>query len=107
MSIRGMAWGRGSPSLWKEDGQQVSELPAVLPLGSVPGQPLCKLLEVDATMVVQDTWTPHQKALNCKTVDINTYVRYESGVREHLCERVAHGQPVALVAVGHLGAVGH
>lgn len=24
MPIRGTAWGRGSPSLWKEDGQQVS-----------------------------------------------------------------------------------
>lgn len=51
----------------------------MLSLGSVPGQPLCEQVEVDATMVVQDMWTAHQNALNCKTVDINTYVRYESG----------------------------
>lgn len=53
----------------------------MLPLDSVPGQPLCEQVEVDVTMLVQDTWTAHQNALNCKTVDINTYVRYESGVR--------------------------
>ncbi|NWH86330.1 BPIB4 protein, partial [Aegithalos caudatus] len=53
-------------------------------LGSVPGQPLCEQVEVDATMLVQDTWTAHQNALNCKTVDINTYVRYESSVRPNI-----------------------
>ncbi|RMB95719.1 hypothetical protein DUI87_27832 [Hirundo rustica rustica] len=57
------------------------ELPAVPPPGSVPGQALCEQVEVDATMVLQDTWTAHQNALNCKTVDINIDVRYESGVR--------------------------
>lgn len=53
----------------------------MLPLGSVPGQALCEQVDVDATIVVQDTWTAHQNALNCKTVDINLYVRYDSGVR--------------------------
>ncbi|NXC00897.1 BPIB4 protein, partial [Orthonyx spaldingii] len=48
---------------------------------SVPGQPLCEQVEVDVTMLVQDTWTAHGNAMNCKTIDINTYVRYESGVR--------------------------
>lgn len=60
------------------------ELPAVLSLGSVPGQPLCAQVEVDATMLLQDTWMPQQNALDCKTVDISTHVRYESGVRSHL-----------------------
>ncbi|NXO44337.1 BPIB4 protein, partial [Locustella ochotensis] len=62
-------------------GHQVDFNTQLLVESSVPGQPLCEQVEVDATMLVQDTWTAHQNALNCKTVDINTYVRYESGVR--------------------------
>ncbi|RLV98854.1 hypothetical protein DV515_00010442 [Chloebia gouldiae] len=38
-------------------------------------------------MVVQDTWTPHQNALNCKTVDINTYVRPRVPVLEEPLKR--------------------
>ncbi|NXA86161.1 BPIB3 protein, partial [Melanocharis versteri] len=62
-------------------GHQVDFNTQLLVESSVPGQPLCEQVEVDATILVQDTWTAHQKAMNCKTVDINTYVRYESGVR--------------------------
>ncbi|NWU03655.1 BPIB3 protein, partial [Urocynchramus pylzowi] len=67
-------------------GHQVDFNTQLLVESSVPGQPLCEQVEVDATVLVQDTWTAHQDALNCKTVDISTHVRYESGVREHLCE---------------------
>ncbi|NXM57688.1 BPIB4 protein, partial [Illadopsis cleaveri] len=62
-------------------GHQVDFSTQLLVESSVPGQPLCEQVDVDATMLVQDTWTAHQNALNCKTVDINIYVRYESGVR--------------------------
>ncbi|NXI14339.1 BPIB3 protein, partial [Irena cyanogastra] len=62
-------------------GHQVDFNTQLLVESSVPGQPLCEQVEVDATMVVQDTWMGHQNTPNCKTVDINTYVRYESGVR--------------------------
>ncbi|NXO78986.1 BPIB3 protein, partial [Sitta europaea] len=56
-------------------GHQVDFNTHMLVESSVPGQPLCEQVEVDATMVLQDSWTAHQNALNCKTVDINTYVR--------------------------------
>ncbi|NXR71880.1 BPIB3 protein, partial [Pycnonotus jocosus] len=56
-------------------GHQVDFNTQLLVESSVPGQPLCEQVEVDATMLVQDTWTAHQNALNCKTVDINTHVR--------------------------------
>ncbi|NWR07106.1 BPIB4 protein, partial [Paradoxornis webbianus] len=62
-------------------GHQVDFSTQLLVESSVPGQPLCEQVDVDATLLVQDTWTAHQNALNCKTVDINIYVRYESGVR--------------------------
>lgn len=82
VSIRGMAW-RGGVTISLEGRWSANVLSCLLcfPLDSVPGQPLCEQVEVDVTMLVQDTWTAHQNALNCKTVDINTYVRYESGVR--------------------------
>ncbi|KAL2296935.1 hypothetical protein Nmel_014986 [Mimus melanotis] len=56
-------------------GHQVDFNTQLLVESSVPGQPVCEQVEVDATMVVQDTWTAHQNALNCKTVDIITHVR--------------------------------
>ncbi|XP_056363052.1 BPI fold-containing family B member 3-like [Oenanthe melanoleuca] len=56
-------------------GHQVDFNTQLLVESSMPGQPLCKQVEVDATMLVQDMWTAHQNALNCKTVEINTYVR--------------------------------
>ncbi|XP_072773254.1 BPI fold-containing family B member 3-like [Taeniopygia guttata] len=68
-------------------GHQVDLNTQLLVESSMPGQPLCKQLEVDATMVVQDTWTPHQKALHCKTVDINTYVRPRVPVLEEPLKR--------------------
>ncbi|XP_050169987.1 BPI fold-containing family B member 3-like [Myiozetetes cayanensis] len=40
---------------------------------SVPGQPLCEQVEVDATMLVQDTWTAQQSNMNCRTVDISIH----------------------------------
>ncbi|NXN88436.1 BPIB3 protein, partial [Bombycilla garrulus] len=62
-------------------GHQVDFSTQLLVESSVPGQLLCELVEVDANIAVQDTWTARQNALNCKTVDIHAYVRYESGVR--------------------------
>ncbi|NXA80218.1 BPIB3 protein, partial [Thryothorus ludovicianus] len=62
-------------------GHQVDFNTQLLVESSVPGQPLCEQVEVDATMLVQDTWTAHQNAPNCKTVDISTHVRYEPAVR--------------------------
>ncbi|XP_027577620.2 BPI fold-containing family B member 3-like [Pipra filicauda] len=55
-------------------GHQVDFNTQLLVESSVPGQPLCEQVEVDATMLVQDTWTAHQSNMNCKTVDINTHV---------------------------------
>ncbi|NWV48542.1 BPIB3 protein, partial [Daphoenositta chrysoptera] len=56
-------------------GHQVDFNTQLLVESSVPGQPLCEQVEVDVTMLVQDTWTAHRNALNCKTVDISTHVR--------------------------------
>lgn len=75
MSIRGWLGAEGHHLFGEKMVSKCPELPAVLPLGSVPGQPLCQQVEVDATILVRDTWTPHQNALDCKTVDINTHVR--------------------------------
>uniref|UniRef100_A0A8C3U4P0 Lipid-binding serum glycoprotein C-terminal domain-containing protein n=1 Tax=Catharus ustulatus TaxID=91951 RepID=A0A8C3U4P0_CATUS len=69
-------------------GHQIDFNTQLLVESSVPGQPLCEQVEVDATMVVQDTWTAHQNALNCKTVDINTYVRPRVPVLEEPLKRL-------------------
>ncbi|NWI93549.1 BPIB4 protein, partial [Pitta sordida] len=57
---------------------------------SVPGQPLCELVEVDVTMLVQDTWTAHQNSMNCKTVDINTHVSPRVPILDEPLKRLLH-----------------
>ncbi|XP_059718566.1 BPI fold-containing family B member 3-like isoform X1 [Haemorhous mexicanus] len=69
-------------------GHQVDFNTQLLVESSVPGQLLCEQVEVDATMLVQDTWTAHQNALNCKTVDINIYVRPRVPVLEEPLKRL-------------------
>ncbi|CAN8191168.1 unnamed protein product [Coccothraustes coccothraustes] len=69
-------------------GHQVDFNTQLLVESSVPGQPLCELVEVDATMLVQNTWTAHQNALNCKTVDINIHVRPRVPVLEEPLKRL-------------------
>ncbi|NWS07101.1 BPIB3 protein, partial [Motacilla alba] len=69
-------------------GHQVDFNTQLLVESSVPGQPLCQQVEVDATMLVQDTWMAHQNALNCKTVDINTHVRPRVPVLEEPLKRL-------------------
>uniref|UniRef100_A0A8C0U8S2 Lipid-binding serum glycoprotein C-terminal domain-containing protein n=1 Tax=Cyanistes caeruleus TaxID=156563 RepID=A0A8C0U8S2_CYACU len=72
-------------------GHQVDFNTQLLVESSVPGQPLCERVEVDASMLVQDTWTAHQNALNCKTVDINTYVRPRVPVLDEPLKRLLSG----------------
>ncbi|XP_059337122.1 BPI fold-containing family B member 3-like isoform X1 [Ammospiza nelsoni] len=69
-------------------GHQVDFKTQLLVESSVPGQPLCQQVEVDATILVRDTWTPHQNALNCETVDINTHVRPRVPVLEEPLKRL-------------------
>ncbi|XP_057892555.1 BPI fold-containing family B member 3-like [Melospiza georgiana] len=69
-------------------GHQVDFKTQLLVESSVPGQPLCQQVEVDATILVRDTWTPHQNALNCETVDITTHVRPRVPVLEEPLKRL-------------------
>ncbi|XP_054130875.1 BPI fold-containing family B member 3-like [Melozone crissalis] len=69
-------------------GHQVDFKTQLLVESSVPGQPLCQQVEVDATILVRDTWTPHQNALNCETVDMNTHVRPRVPVLEEPLKRL-------------------
>ncbi|NXL26076.1 BPIB3 protein, partial [Setophaga kirtlandii] len=69
-------------------GHQVDFKTQLLVESSVPGQLLCQQVEVDATILVRDTWTPHQNALDCKTVDINTHVRPRVPVLEEPLKRL-------------------
>ncbi|XP_039936244.1 BPI fold-containing family B member 4-like [Hirundo rustica] len=72
-------------------GHQVDFNTQLLVESSVPGQALCEQVEVDATMVLQDTWTAHQNALNCKTVDINIDVRPRVPVLDEPLKRLLRG----------------
>ncbi|XP_077043651.1 uncharacterized protein LOC143695428 [Agelaius phoeniceus] len=69
-------------------GHQVDFQTQLLVESSVPGQPLCQLVEVDATILVRDTWMAPQNALNCKIVDINTRVRPRVPVLEEPLKRL-------------------
>ncbi|XP_066055326.1 BPI fold-containing family B member 3-like [Chamaea fasciata] len=72
-------------------GHQVDFSTQLLVESSVPGQPLCEQVDVDATVLVQDTWTAHQNALNCKTVDINIYVRPRVPLLDEPLNRLLRG----------------